>query len=320
MIYKMMKKAYERAVCHRCDENGAVFYFSHEDFSGLMREAYAFPSSMGHTLQGYFYHYDAPVSGRIVIFEHGMGSGHRGYMKEIELLCRHGYLVLAYDHTGCMESGGDDIGGFTQSLVDLNDAISALKADPRFADASFSVVGHSWGGFSTLNIAAFHPDVTHLVAMSGFVSAERVMEQFFHGILSFVGKRLCADERAVRPAAASCDAVTSLSATDAAVLILHSKDDPDVSFEKHFSYMRDALSERENIRFVELDGKAHNPSYTEDAVKYKDAFFADYKRRMKKGKLKTAEEKAAFVASYDFDRMTAQDEAVWALIFETLDK
>lgn len=320
MIYKMMKKAYEKAVCHRCDENGAVFYFSHKDFPGLMQEPYAFSSSVGHTLQGYFYHYGTPVADRVVIFEHGMGSGHRGYMKEIELLCRHGYLVFAYDHTGCMESGGDDIGGFTQSLVDLNDAVTALKSDARFAGAALSVVGHSWGGFSTLNIAAYHPDVKHLVAMSGFASAERVMEQFFPGILSFVGKRLCADERAVRPVAASCDAVASLSKTDAAVLILHSKDDPDVSFEKHFSYMRDALSGRRNIRFVEMEGKRHNPSYTIDAVKYKDAFFADYKKRMKKGKLQTAEEKAAFVASYDFDRMTEQDETVWALIFETLDK
>ena len=40
----------------------------------------------------------------------------------------------------------------------------------------------------------------------------------------------------------------------------------------------------------------------------------------KKGKLDTPEQKAAFVASYDWDRMTAQDESVWKEIFDCLDK
>ena len=40
---------------------------------------------------------------------------------------------------------------------------------------------------------------------------------------------------------------------------------------------------------------------------------------MKKGKLTTNEEKKAFVNSFDWDRMTKQDEDVWNVIFEHLD-
>ena len=91
----------------RCDDTGTAFYFSAADFPGLEAEPFSFPSCKGHELKGYFYHYDDPIPGRIVVFDHGFGGGHRSYMKEIELLCRHGYLVFSYDHTGCMESGGD---------------------------------------------------------------------------------------------------------------------------------------------------------------------------------------------------------------------
>lgn len=83
-------------------------------------------------------------------------------MKEIERLCRAGYAVLSYDHTGCMESGGTSPKGLAQSLCDLNDCIKAIKADTRFLGIDISVVGHSWGAFSTLNITSLHPEISHI--------------------------------------------------------------------------------------------------------------------------------------------------------------
>ena len=39
----------------RCDDTGTAHYFSAADFPGLQQEAFRFPSSCGHELQGYFY-------------------------------------------------------------------------------------------------------------------------------------------------------------------------------------------------------------------------------------------------------------------------
>lgn len=318
MLFKLMEKVYRNSVYCRADEDGSIFYFSASDFKGLHQEPFAFTSSKGHKMQGYFYYYENCVQERLIVFEHGMGSGHRGYMKEIERIARHGYRVFAYDHTGCMESGGETTGGFLQSLIDLNDALNALREEVH-KNTDISVVGHSWGGFSTLNIAALHPEVTHIVAMSGFISVPRMLNQLFGGILSGVAKRLYEQEKAANPEMIDSDAVSALKNTDAKVLILHSKDDKVVSFEKQFAVMREALAEKENISFVELDGKGHNPNYTKDAVEYKDAFFVTYQKMMKKKQLKTEEQKKAFIASYDWDKMTEQDEAVWEMIFKTLD-
>lgn len=320
MFYKMIEKVYRQSVYNRADDNGCIFYFSKDDFEGLQQEKYPFKSSRGHQLQGCFYYYEGYQDGRIVIFEHGMGSGHRGYMKEIELLAKHGYLVFAYDHTGCMESGGETTFGFTQSLMDLNDAVSALKKDPKYQGMTLSVVGHSWGGFSTLNITALHPDIKHVVAMSGFISVESMIRQAFGGVLSRCGQKIYAQEAEQNPEYIRYNALETLKNTKAQVLVLHSEDDQVVKCSEHFDVMQAALVDKENITFVKLQGKAHNPNYTEEAVKYKDAFFAAYQKALKKKQFKTEADKQAFKAGYDWNKMTGQDMKVWKMIFEVLDR
>ena len=79
------------------------------------------------------------------------------------------------------------------------------------------------------------------------------------------------------------------------------------------------LSGRENIRFLLLKDKNHNPTYTPEAVVYKNAFWDTLQKKWKKGLLATKEAQAAFMARYDFARMTAQDEGVWAEILNHLE-
>ena len=161
----------------RQDNPQGIFYFTPAHFPGLAAHPYSFKSHKGYDLKGFFYCHDNPAPGKLVVFDHGMGNGHRAYMREIETLCRAGFLVYSYDHSGCMASGGQHIGGFAQSLADLDDCIKALKHDQALADREIYVVGHSWGGFSTMNIGAIHPEVKKIVSMSGFVSVERVVKQ-----------------------------------------------------------------------------------------------------------------------------------------------
>jgi len=319
MLYRKIKEMYRQTVCQRCDSDGSIFYFTHPDFPGLQQEAYSFPSSDGHTLQGYLYSYPDPIPGRLVIFEHGMGSGHTGYMQEIHLLAKQGYLVFAYDHTGCMASGGTETGGFPQSLKDLNDALTALKADPRFAGFRYSVVGHSWGGYSTMNIQALHPDVSHIVAISGFLSVEQIIKDSFPGLLSFVGKRLWKEEREKQPEWTRFQAPETLKNGSAKGLIIHSADDKTVPCKSTFDVLKKALDGKESLRFLRVEGKGHNPNYTADAVAYKDDFFRQYQKAKKGGLLSSQQQKEAFIARFDWQRMTAQDETVWAEIFRTLE-
>lgn len=321
MIFeKNIKKIYTDRFFIRYDDNGCVFYFSAEDFEGLRKEPYDFVSSLGHSMHGYFYFYDNFVTNRLIIFDHGFGGGHRAYMKEIEMLCRRGFSVFAYDHTGCMESGGESTNGLAQSLCDLNDCINALKTDGKCDKKTLSVIGHSWGGFSCLNIASFHPDITHIVAVSGFISVSDVINQFFGGILKGYRRCIFEIEKRNNSEYAFRSAIDALGETSAEVLVIHSADDRTIKKAAHFDKLKNELCQKENIRFLLVDGKGHNPNYTADAVKYKDRFFADYTKKVKKKLLSTQKQKSDFIASYDWNRMTAQNLEVWERIFEHLNR
>jgi len=318
MIFeKQIVKMYQGMMYTRCDDTETVRYFSAEDFPGLKKEPYAFRASAGHHLQGYLYQYDNPISDRIVVFDHGFGGGHRAYMKEIEMLCKHGYLVFAYDHTGCMESGGKTPNGLAQSLCDLNDCINAIQSDERFATFDISVMGHSWGAFSTLNISALHPEISHIVAMSGFVSVEEMIKTFFSGLLKGYRKAVFALEKDSNPRFSGFNAVESLKKSKTKALLIYSEDDT-LCRRVHYDILKAGLEGKENIRFMLVDHKGHNPNYTEEAVKLLGEFSKARAQFVKKKNL-TEEEKKAFVTSFDWNKMTVQDESVWNEIFSHLD-
>lgn len=318
MIFqKQVMNVYKGMAYKRCDEDGTAFYFSADDFPNLKREPYSFTASAGHNLQGYFYYYDGYNSGRLIVFDHGMGGGHRSYMKEIEMLCRRGYCVFAYDHTGCMESGGASTNGMTQSLCDLNDCISSLRADERFKEIDISVMGHSWGGFSTLNITALHPEISHIVVLSGFVSAELLIDSYFGGILKGYRKAVKETERTANPKFYGFNAVDTLLKSDVKALLIYSENDR-LCGKIHYDTLKSGLGHKSNIKFLLVKNKGHNPNYTEDAVQYLGEY-VKAKTALIKRKNVTDKEKSEFVALYDWDRMTAQDEKVWAEIFNCLD-
>ena len=318
MIFeKAIVDEYKKMTYARCDDTETVFYFDAADFAGLKKEKYSFKSSLGHTLVGYIYSYEGANDDKLIVFDHGLGGGHRAYMREIEMLCKRGYVVLAYDHTGCMESEGEGTNGLSQSLSDLNDCILSVKSDKRFCGVCISVIGHSWGAFSTLNITALHPDITHIVAMCGFVSVKEMINTFFPGILRGYRKPVLALESATNPRFSSFDAITSLSESNVKALLIYSDNDK-LCKKKHYDILNSALSNKENVKFLLVSGKGHNPNYTQEAVKYLNGFSKARAKLYRRKKL-TAEQKAHFVKSYNFQKMTEQDEAVWEKIFRHLE-
>ncbi len=315
IFHKQIENIYKSIVFARCDGNGLVKYFTHEDFEGLQAQPYSFASSHGHTLNGNFYSYDGCDKSHLVIFEHGFGGGHLSYMKEIELLCREGYLVFAYDHTGCMTSGGASANGFSQSLCDLDDCLKALKADESVCTDSIFVMGHSWGGYSTLNIAALHPDVKKIVVFSGLVSIERMTNQVFAGPLKGYRKHIMALEAAANPRCVGYDGAKTLKNSATKALLIYSDNDNIVKKACHYDALCENLSDSKNVTLMLEHGKGHNVTYTYDALA---EFGKLVKATRKAKKLKTEAEKAAFCNSFDWHRMTAQDMRVWQTIFEFL--
>ena len=210
MIFEnKIKDAFKKNFLVRYDDTGLVHYFTYKDFEGLSHEEFTFVGNRGQRLVGNIYWYGEMSRERLIVFDHGMGGGHTAYMKEIVELAKRGFTVLSYDHTGCMASEGENISAISQSLADLDYCIRAIKEDARFSSCSVSVVGHSWGAFSTLNVSAIHKDITHIVAMSGFISVKDMLRQFLPGPFSLYAPAVYKMELTALPEYAEFSAIES---------------------------------------------------------------------------------------------------------------
>ena len=320
MIFeKAILNAYKSNICIRQDGNPLLSYFSYADFPGLQRTPFDFEGNNGQKLQGYYYYYSSPRKERLIIFDHGMGGGHDSYMKEIELIARRGYTVFSYDHTGCKESGGENSVGFAQSLCDLDHAVNALRAEKEYGGAKFTVIGHSWGGFAALNISALHPDIESCVSISGFIGVERMVEQFFGGILKLYRPSVIRLEREANPMYSLIDARKSLKDSSARILYIASDNDPVVKTEYHFAPLREALSDKKNVEFLLVSGKKHNPNYTAEAVAELSKMSAAMTEGIKKKSFETPEAAEDFRTLWDWNKITEQDGEVWDKIFNFIE-
>ena len=302
---------------HRRFDGEYNFYFSLNDFKNLKATPYEFKTPLGNTLRGNFYYYDNYKEGHIVVFDHGMGAGHTAYFREIELLASKGYKVFSYDHTGCMASDGLHSNGFLTSLADLDCCLNALKCD--FPNNKFSVIGHSWGGFSTSNIAYYHPDVAHVISLAPFISLEAIVNQTFSGLLSFMRKSVMDLETSYYPDYATSSTIKALENYKGHALIIHSKDDNVLNIKLHFEKLKKVLSYKDNVNFIMVQNKRHNPNYTTDAVKLLASFVKERNNLLKKGLLNkdTNEE---FLKKFDWWKITEQDLDIWNMIFDVLNK
>lgn len=321
MIFeKKVLKIYQKTLLTRHDPDGTRFYFAKEDFTGLCSEEYSFTGDKGQRLAAYIYYRGEKRCDRLIIFEHGMGNGHAAYMREIDCITSHGYTVFTYDHTGTRCSEGENIGGFSQSLSDLDRAVRFVRSLDEYKDAKIAVIGHSWGGFSTMNIPALHPDITHVVPISGFISPKAIQEQVLTGLLKFYRKAIYKSECEAFPDYAGFDGRISLKNTNTKALIIHSRDDKVCLFANHFAELEKALAGNKNVEFLALENKGHNPNYTENAVRLIGEFSSALRQKNKNKELCTPEKKSEFVASFDWWAITEQDSAVWDKIFEFLEK
>ncbi|MBQ7906702.1 MAG: alpha/beta fold hydrolase [Clostridia bacterium] len=317
----IVDKVYLESVFTRFDGQPYIYQFKCEDFEGLKRHKITIPSSLGHKLQGNFYYYEDKVKpGKLVIFEHGMWTGHRGYLREIEMLASHGFLVYAHDKTGCMESEGSATFGFGQALRDLDDALCHLKKIPELNGWDIYVAGHSWGGYSAMNICAFHPDIKKVVSFAGLLSIKAIIRQHLKNLLIPFRGRVYFLEKAINPKYFECSADKSLANSNVRALIIQSKDDRTVKYRHHCKKLQRALKDNERIKFIITNGVDHNPSYSYEGIRAKKAFFKDTRKLERAGYFKDPATHQPHIEKYDWWKITEQDKEIWAQVFAFLDK
>ncbi|MBQ4511649.1 MAG: alpha/beta fold hydrolase [Anaerolineaceae bacterium] len=278
-----------------------------EDFDGLERTKYEFPSDKGQKLTGYLYsHGDADPQG-IIILAHGFGGGgHNSYMDVADYFTQNGFLVFAYDATGNDESEGKGVGGLPQGVIDLDHAITFVETSGNFPQLPIMLFGHSWGAYSSGSVLSYHPEVKAIIACSGFNSSPEMFEA--------EGRREAGDgialllpfvklHEAIKYGKyASSSVLNGLAASDARVMVVHGAEDDFVPASIGYDRCYEKYKDDPRFSFVMLEHQGHN--YVYDDMTYINEFNAafdkwlttlDYDYKAKENKDRFAADKADYI-------------------------
>lgn len=301
-------KLYSKKII-RYELDKALRYFDAKDYKGLKSTPFTFKSD-NNTLNGHFYFYDNYEPNELIIFAHGLSSGYLAYMPEIEKLAALGYKVLAYDNTGCVSSEGKSIRALSQSLADLDHAISALREMEEYKFNPISVVGHSWGGYAALNIRTYQDNIKSVIALSGFISVSNLLNQYVFGLVRPFKQFVLRFEKEANPEYYKAQALDSFKHLDTNFLVIHSKDDDIVSFKHNALYLKRRY-QNDNVSYLFVDKKVHGPQYSKEAVGYNNQVMRKYRQLIKDKKLKTEEERIKYMKNTDFYKLSTLDKYIW---------
>ena len=283
------------------------YKFHVEDFDGLTREEYKFPSDKGQLLAGYLYSAGEEQHG-IIVIAHGFGAGHNSYMDVANFFAHHGYYVFAYDATGNDESGGESLGGIPQGPIDLDHAISFVEDSGNFPDLPICLFGHSWGGYSVCSVLTYHPEVKAVIECSGCNRSSDLFEaggkeqagDLIYTMMPFIKLH----ERLKFGDYAANTALDGFAASEAAVMIVHSADDDVVPIEYGYDLYYEKYQGDPRFTFVRYEDKGHNDIFNDSSNTYTDEFNAGYKEwraaldydyKAEENKERFADERAAYI-------------------------
>ncbi|MBR3629280.1 MAG: alpha/beta fold hydrolase [Oscillospiraceae bacterium] len=266
------------------------YYWYDPDYSSThKRENVQFVSGRN-TLQGYLYgpeHLEdgaEPPKG-IIVFAHGIGSGHEAYINTLMWFVDRGWVVFAYDATGCCTSEGDGSVGLVQSALDLDAALHVTEQDERLKGLPVCLLGHSWGGYAVCGVQNFDHNLTAACSISGYAYPLEMLQE---GAVQTVGKPLAA---VFRPFAAGyhnltfgqyagLNAVDGINHAGIPEFILHGEMDTTVPYEGISILSKQKQITNPHVRYETITGPYadHNLFFSSDAANaYKEEFNAQGK-------------------------------------------
>lgn len=105
-----------------------------------------------------------------VILSHGLFGTHVQYLIDIDMLCKAGYVVLAYDQYGVGLSEGKNQESLGTGIYVLENVIADVERRNLNDSLPIVLYGHSWGGYCVTGALRKHPEIAKAVSRSGFVS------------------------------------------------------------------------------------------------------------------------------------------------------
>lgn len=138
--------------------------------------------SGGNILTGYLY--GADNSNGLIIISPGHTDANDIKLYEITYFVDHNWKVLCYDYSGSYNSQGSSMGGYTQSVHDLDAVLKYVEGSTNYKDIPIVLFGHSLGGYASGAVLQYGHNVDAAIIVSGFDTPK---EQWSFSIERYTG-------------------------------------------------------------------------------------------------------------------------------------
>ncbi|HBH94169.1 MAG TPA: alpha/beta hydrolase [Ruminococcaceae bacterium] len=265
------------------------------------REPISFMSGKN-KLQGYLY--GSANSKGLVVISHGLGGGAEGYLSETLRFVDEGYQVFGFDNTGCNESEGENCIGLSQSVIDLDAALTFIEQDSRFKDLPVLLYGHSWGGYAVTAVLNFDHNIAASVSVAGFNKPMQMIIEWARGMMGGFAYAeypyIWLYNKTIFGSNLDIYAVDGINKTQTPVLLIHGAEDHTIGINESaiMSYKNQITNP--NVQYKLCDKKnqnGHNTLFRSvEALNYCDELDKNYEKLKDdyNGEIPEAEEKSFY--------------------------
>lgn len=210
-----------------------------------------------------------------------VSPGHRDCndikLYEIMYFVDAGWTVLCYDYTGCYNSEGDNMVGYTQSVTDLDAVLDYVESAKNFVNLPVMLFGHSLGAYASTAVLQYDHHITAVVSASGFDDPTEQWEhsiEKYTGIFGYVLKPYARIYISLKLGdKAHLSAINGINSTSIPVLVISGTNDEYYGGESKIFERRGSITNT-NCIFQLMNQKGHCGHYdyflTDAAIKYQE--------------------------------------------------
>lgn len=175
MAVGIYSNSFDRVEKPNENEFSLAFNWKNIDQSIYNRKEVIF-SSGKNTLQGFVY--GGSNENGLIVISGGLGATADDYLPMIMFFVDNGWRVFAFNNTGVAGSEGKSTRGLTQSVIDLDAALSFIKNSAEFSGLPVMLVGHSWGGYAVCAVLNNNHSVNAVASFAGYNNGRDVYDDF----------------------------------------------------------------------------------------------------------------------------------------------
>jgi len=221
----------------------------------------------------------------LVVISAGLGFGAENYLAETMYFVDNGWRVLTFDNTGTHESEGESTMGPSQSMLDLDAALTFIQGDQRLNNLLILLYGHSWGGYAVTAILDSDFDIAAVASIAGFNSPMELLKEQSDSLLGAFSPIaypfLWIYQKMLFGNTAWVTATSGINSTDTPVMIIHGVKDEAIAYDgASIIAHRDEMT-NPNIVYKTCSAAYHdghnNPFESDAASEYAKAKNLEYK-------------------------------------------